>query len=240
MTIPLVLIGATGRMGGEVRRLLAAEPAAGPNGASIQLVAGFSRETPPADAKTWPADAVVLDVSLPAGTEALVTALEVLPRAAVIATTGLNAALEARIVALGTKAAIFRAKNLSLGVAVMRGWLKALPAPARAAFSADVVEHHHAAKKDAPSGTAIDLAASLGPMGPAGAREPKAPAIQSIRSGTLPGTHRVILSGEGETLEITHTVYDRSVFARGALRAVRFLYGKPPGLYGVDDLVRET
>jgi 4-hydroxy-tetrahydrodipicolinate reductase len=56
----------------------------------------------------------------------------------------------------------------------------------------------------------------------------------------VPGTHRVILSGDGETLELVHTVYDRTVFARGALRAVRFLHGRAPGLYNADDLVHDT
>jgi 4-hydroxy-tetrahydrodipicolinate reductase len=259
--IQLLLFGATGRMGSEIRRLLG-EPA----GATFTLTACVAHgdaagPCPEAcrwieaatfssgDLDTLPADAVVIDVSLAAGTEGLVSALERSPRAAVFATTGLTPALEARVAALGKGVPVLRARNLSLGVAVARRWLALLPVAARAAYVADVIEHHHAGKKDAPSGTALDLVAALGAMGagvaagagPGGDRHgERAVATHSIRAGTVPGTHRVLLSGDGETLELVHTVYDRSVFARGALRAARFLHGKPAGLYTVDDLIHES
>ena len=258
--IRLLLVGASGRMGSEIRRLLAEPETA----RSFQLTAcvakGEARGALPegcrwidaasfgsADLDTLPADAVVLDVSLAAGTAALVAALERSPRAAVFATSGLVPALEARIEALGKEAPVLRARNLSLGAAVARRWLSLLPAAARAAYAADVVEQHHAGKKDAPSGTALDLVAALGAMGPGSAggaagagRDDRAVVTHSIRAGTIPGTHRVILSGDGETLEILHTVYDRSVFARGAIRAARFVHGKPAGFYTVDDLIHES
>jgi 4-hydroxy-tetrahydrodipicolinate reductase len=114
--------------------------------------------------------------------------------------------------------------------------LRALPGGVKDSFRADMIEHHHAGKKDAPSGSALVLADTLrsvgwaGPLGD-GVR------IQSIRAGTEPGTHEVLLSGSGETVELTHRVHDRSVFARGALRAARFLRGRAPGRYGMDDLL---
>ncbi|HEU4726002.1 MAG TPA: dihydrodipicolinate reductase C-terminal domain-containing protein [Candidatus Eisenbacteria bacterium] len=249
---PLLLVGATGRMGTEIRKLLAApDDAARFTLAACVASGGADDACPPGcrwiaagafDAtalEALPADAVAIDVSLAAGTESLVTALERTPRAAVFATTGLSDRLEARIEALGRKAAVVRARNLSLGVAVARRWLALLPPAARAAYVADIVEHHHAGKKDAPSGTAIDLATALGALG-AGRRPGGAVATHSIRAGTVPGTHRVLLSGDGETLEVVHTVTDRSVFARGALRAARFAHGRAPGLYTVDDLIHDT
>jgi len=177
-----------------------------------------------------PGDLVVVDVSLPAGTARLLSALERAPRALVAATTGLDPAAEARIESLASRAAVLRARNLSLGNAVVVAFLRALPAAARDAFDADLVEHHHAGKKDAPSGTAIQLATALGPVGSA-RRPDRDVRFHSIRGGTEPGTHRVVLSGEGETITIEHAVHDRSVFARGALRAAAFLHGKPAGLY---------
>jgi 4-hydroxy-tetrahydrodipicolinate reductase len=253
--VRLLLVGASGRMGSEIRRLLATEEGS----ASFALAACVARgEAPGAlppgcrwiesgafDAAALaglPSDAVALDVSLAAGTESLVSALEASPRAAVFATTGLSPALEARIAALGRNAAVLRAKNLSLGVAVARRWLALLPAAARAAYVADVVEQHHAGKKDAPSGTALDFVEALGAMATGGdpRRAERPVATHSLRAGTIPGTHRVILSGDGETLELVHTVYDRSVFARGALRAARFVHGKPAGLYSVDDLIHDA
>jgi len=251
-TTPLLLFGATGRMGKEIRKLLAESDEAarfllaacaapggagddGPPGCTWIAASGFGQKS----LEALPPDTVVIDVSLAAGTESLVTALERAPRAAVFATTGLSEPLEARIEELGRKAAVVRARNLSLGVAVARRWLALLPPAARGAYVADIVEHHHAGKKDAPSGTAIDLAASLGPIG-AGRRPGGTVETHSIRAGTVPGTHRVILSGDGETLEIVHAVTDRSVFARGALRAARFLHGRAHGLYTVDDLIHDA
>jgi 4-hydroxy-tetrahydrodipicolinate reductase len=249
--IPLLLFGATGRMGSEVRKLLATEGTG-----DFTLSACVGPGTPPADVlsgcrwieasafrseeiESLPPDAVVVDFSLAAGTAVLVAALERVPRAAVLATTGLPDSLESRIESLARRSAVVRARNLSLGVAVARRWLSLLPPAARAAYVADVVEHHHAGKKDAPSGTALDLAASIGAIG-GPRRVGGAVATHAIRAGTVPGTHRVILSGDGETLELIHTVYDRSVFARGALRAVRFAHGRAPGLYTVDDLIHDS
>lgn len=177
-----------------------------------------------------PADIVVVDVSLAAGTARLLATLERTPRALVAATTGLDAATEARIESLASKAAVLRARNLSLGNAVVAAMLRALPGAARDAFDADLVEHHHAGKRDAPSGTAISLAAALGPIGSA-RRPDRDIRFHSIRGGTEPGTHRVVLSGDGETVTIEHAVHDRSVFARGALRAAAHVHGKPAGLY---------
>jgi 4-hydroxy-tetrahydrodipicolinate reductase len=134
---------------------------------------------------------------------------------------------------------------LSLGIAVARSLIRALPPAAKAAFQTEIVEHHHAGKKDAPSGTAKALADLLRPSGEGersgqGQQAGREIPIHSIRAGSVPGTHRVILSGAGETLEIVHTVYDRGVFARGALRAARFLHRRAPGSYSIEDLLRET
>ncbi len=203
----------------------------------------------PAGLAELPPDLVVLDVSLAPGTERLVTILERTPRALVAATTGLAAGTEERLRALGVRAAVLRATNLSVGVATVLGMLGAVPAAARSAFEVDIVEHHHATKKDAPSGTALAIAAALAPDDSALVRFgapaalPRVPGeirIHSIRSGAVPGTHRVILAGTGETLEITHTANDRTIFARGALRAVRFLHGRAPGSYSFLDALRST
>lgn len=251
-TTPLLLFGATGRMGNEIRKLLAA-PDDSERFTLVACVAsgGAEGDSPPGcrwieasafrteHLEALPPDAVILDVSLAGGTESLVAALERCPRSAVLATTGLSATVEQRIEGLGRNTAIVRARNLSLGVAVARRWLALLPPAARAAYVADIVEHHHAGKKDAPSGTALDLAAALGPIGGMH-RKGGAVATHAIRAGTVPGTHRVILSGDGETLELVHTVTDRSVFARGALRAARFVHGRAPGLYTVDDLIHDS
>ena len=191
-----------------------------------------------------PDDLVILDFSLAAGTARLVEILSEWPHALVAATTALDAATESRLAALAKQAPVLRAPNLSLGIAVAQSLLRALPPAARGAFQTEIVEHHHAGKKDAPSGTAKALASLIrgegrGSAAGAGQQAGSEVPIHSIRGGTVPGTHRVILSGAGETLEIVHTVYDRSVFARGALRAARFLHRRAPGSYTIDDVLRE-
>lgn len=187
----------------------------------------------PGGLESLPADLVVIDVSGAPGTEALIGALERTPRALVAATTGLGSGLEGRLAKLAERAPILRSRNLSPGIAVLSALLRALPGGALGIYDADVVEHHHAAKKDAPSGTAAALAELLAGVGTH--RRPGGVQIHSLRGGTAPGTHEVVLSGEGEVLTLSHWVHDRAVFARGALRAARFLHGKPPGLYSFDD-----
>ncbi len=253
--VPLLLHGATGRMGRAVRVCLAEAPdlslvaCVAPDADAEPCPSGCGWLTPeslagPAGLAALPADLVVLDFSLAAGTERLVGLLERTPRALVAATTGLPAPVEERLRTLGTRAAVLRATNLSVGVATLLAMLGAVPEAARPAFEADIVEHHHAAKKDAPSGTALSLAAALSGGDasrvrsgvPAGApRTPGEVRLHSIRSGTVPGTHRVVLAGAGETLELTHTAQDRTIFARGALRAARFLHGRAPGCYSFLD-----
>lgn len=247
--VPLLLFGATGRMGRAIR---AALDGASPAGMALRACAARGRdETACPDGCAWlapeaiaarlaslPPDTVVIDVSLAAGTETLLGALEAAPRALVSATTGLSAETEARIAKLAARAPVLRARNLSPGIAVLSALLRALPPGARALYDADVVEHHHAAKKDAPSGTAVALAELLHGVGTE--RRSGGIATHSIRGGTAPGTHEVVLSGEGEVLTLGHWVHDRAVFARGALRAARFLHGRKTGLYSFEDALTEA
>jgi 4-hydroxy-tetrahydrodipicolinate reductase len=191
-----------------------------------------------------PAHAVVIDVSLAAGTARLLDWLDRSPRALVSAPTGLGPAEEKRVAALAKRAPVLRAMNLSLGNAVARAMLGSVPEEAKTLFEIDIVEHHHAAKQDAPSGTALLWAGLLAPgdavADPKKPREPGTIRFHSIRSGTAVGTHRALFAGAGETLELVHTVSDRAVFARGAIRAARFLSGKPPGLYTLEQTLEPS
>jgi 4-hydroxy-tetrahydrodipicolinate reductase len=247
--VPLLLFGATGRMGRAIR---AALDGASPPQMALRACAARGRDDAacpggcawlaidalPAGLASLASDTVVIDVSLAAGTETLLDALEAAPRALVAATTGLSAASEARIATLAARVPVLRARNLSPGIAVLSALLRAIPEGARGLYDVDVVEHHHAAKKDAPSGTAVALAELLGGIGTE--RRPGGIATHSIRGGTAPGTHEVVLSGEGEVLTLGHWVHDRAVFARGALRAARFLHGRKPGLYSFEDALAQA
>ena len=246
--VPILLHGATGRMGRAVRDCLAEFPdvkllacvapreqAPGPTPGPLWLTP--EELTTHRRREEFPADLVVIDFSLAAGTLVLLKTLNLWPRALVCGTTGLSAESERMLETLAGRVPVFRASNLSLGNALVETLLRALPRHVITTYTADIVEHHHAGKKDAPSGTAITLARVLGEAGAVG-QEGDQIKIQSIRSGTVPGTHRVILGGAGETIEIVHTVTDRGVFARGALRAARFIHGQVPGRYSMDSMLR--
>lgn len=119
---------------------------------------------------------------------------------------------------------IFYAPNFSIGMALMNK----LAAEIARYFPSDVdiIETHHSGKKDSPSGTALHLRKTL-----LNAR------IHSIRSGNIIGEHTLIFNNAEERLTLSHQVHSRDAYARGALAAARFLIGKPPGLYGMDDLL---
>jgi 4-hydroxy-tetrahydrodipicolinate reductase len=258
--VPVLLFGATGRMGRAVRACLAEAP----DLALVACVAPERDDAPCPPGCAWltpealggseglaglPPDLVVVDFSLASGTESLIGHLERTPRALVAATTGLAADVEDRVRGLATRAGVVRATNLSVGVATVVRMLQAIPLAAHGTYEADIVEHHHATKRDAPSGTALLLARSLTGGDPArirtnapagGPRDAGEVRVHSIRSGTEPGMHRVILSGAGEVIELTHRAQERAIFARGALRAVRFLHGRAPGYYSFQDVLSQV
>lgn len=145
---------------------------------------------------------------------------------AVLAFTGESATDRAEIEAASKLIPIFKAANLSVGIALLNRLVKEAAASLQG-FDAEIVERHHKMKKDAPSGTALLLKESVGRDVP----------VHSVRAGTVSGVHEVYFAGDGETLSLVHTAQDPSVFAAGALRAAAFLLSRPQGLYGMDDLL---
>ncbi|MDQ6925332.1 MAG: dihydrodipicolinate reductase [Candidatus Eremiobacteraeota bacterium] len=151
----------------------------------------------------------------------------------VVGTTGWGVpteALQSEMIALGTRA--LWAANFSLGVNALLGAAGRLAsALAEAGFAAHLIETHHAAKRDAPSGTALALAA-------AAAQDGVPPAITSVRVGSVPGTHTLLFDAPFEQVRVTHEARDRRVFASGALVAARWLAApRPPGLYTMQDVL---
>lgn len=151
----------------------------------------------------------------------------------VIGTTGWQAH-EASLRAIAAKAGIgvLAASNFSLGMNVFQ---RAVEEASRhfanhAEFGAWIHESHHAMKKDAPSGTAITLKQGMEQAGYARPID-----VSSTRAGSVPGTHSVGFDGPSETIEFTHTVRDRAVFARGALTAAKWLVGRQ-GWFSIRDL----
>ena len=169
----------------------------------------------------------------------------------VIGTTGFSAAQEAAIQAAGRHAVIIKAGNMSLGVNLLTAIARQVAAALDADFDIEIVEMHHRHKVDAPSGTALMLgeAAALGRGidlnensirvrdGHTGARKPGDIGFQSLRGGSVIGDHTVIFAGEGERIELTHIAQDRSIFARGAVKAALWGHGRKPGVYSMLDVL---
>jgi 4-hydroxy-tetrahydrodipicolinate reductase len=151
----------------------------------------------------------------------------------VIGTTGHSQEQRRTIQDTARSLPIVFASNFGIGVNVLF-WLTRKAAERFGDdFSAEIVETHHQTKRDAPSGTAKTLAELLKA---ARQTENEIP-IQSIREGDVVGEHTVIFSGPDERLELTHRAGSREIFARGALRAAKWIMGRPAGLYSMQDVL---
>jgi 4-hydroxy-tetrahydrodipicolinate reductase len=149
----------------------------------------------------------------------------------VIGTTGHSQQQRRMIEEVSRSVPIVFASNFSVGVNVLF-WLARKTAELLGPdFNPEIVETHHTMKKDTPSGTAKTLAEILKAM-----RNREIP-IKSIREGDVVGEHSVIFSGPAERLELTHRAANREIFARGALRAAKWIINKRPGLYSMQDVL---
>ena len=246
--IALVVVGAAGRMGRAVAEAASADP-------DMVLRACVDRVLPASsDGAAWSTDLaatiqpgdVVVEFSAPAA--AVETARVCAERGATLVsgTTGLDASQEAAVRAAAARIAVLRAANFSLGVLALRRVL-AVALAALPGWDIEIVERHHRAKADSPSGTALALAhdaaaqrgwdaASFrnGREGRVGPRPNQEIGLHSLRGGSWVGDHAVMLAGPGETLELRHVAQDRTAFAHGVLAAVRFVASARPGAYTLD------
>jgi 4-hydroxy-tetrahydrodipicolinate reductase len=168
-----------------------------------------------------------------------------------VGTTGLNAGLREALAPAAQEVAVLMAPNTSLGLAVVAR-LAAIAAQALGeGFDIEIMEAHHRAKRDAPSGTALALGEAvaeargqqLGDIavferhGPDTRRKAGSIGFAAVRAGDIVGEHTLLFAAAGERVEITHRVSDRAVFARGALEAAAWLIGQPAGLYDMQDML---
>jgi 4-hydroxy-tetrahydrodipicolinate reductase len=138
---------------------------------------------------------------------------------------------------------------MSLGVNLISHMAKIAAAALESDFNIEIIEKHHNKKLDSPSGTALMIAEEIndalsvkkdfvfGRHGKEDECKITDLGIHAIRGGSVPGEHSVLFLGPDEVIEIKHTVFSRNVFALGAVKAARFLAGKAPGLYGMNDLI---
>jgi 4-hydroxy-tetrahydrodipicolinate reductase len=169
----------------------------------------------------------------------------------IIGTTGFNDQQEAAIKAAARHAVIVKAGNMSLGVNLLTAITRKIAAALDEDFDIEIVEMHHNRKVDAPSGTALMLgqAAAAGRGidlktrsvrardGHTGVRQRGDIGFAALRGGDVVGDHTVIFAAGGERIEITHRASDRSIFARGAVKAALWARDKSPGLFAMTDVL---
>jgi 4-hydroxy-tetrahydrodipicolinate reductase len=169
----------------------------------------------------------------------------------VIGTTGCSPEEDAAIAAAATRTPIVKSGNMSLGVNLLAVLVREAAAALGEEFDIEILEMHHRHKVDAPSGTAlllgraaaegreVDLAARSvrARQGHTGPRAAGAIGFAALRGGSVVGDHSVILAGPGERVTLSHMAEDRSIFARGAVKAALWARGREPGLYSMLDVL---
>ena len=169
----------------------------------------------------------------------------------VIGTTGLSPQQLARIHELSNQIPCICSPNMSVGVNLMYALIEKAAGALGEGYDVEIIEAHHRLKVDAPSGTALKLAEVLaeatgrdlarsgvyGRKGSVGERKNSEIGIHAVRAGDIVGEHTVIFGGMGERIEIIHRAQSRENFARGALRAARWIVGQKPGLYSMRDVL---
>lgn len=194
---------------------------------------------------------VMIDFSIPSATVAHAEGCAAAGKGMVIGTTGLSAGELETIDSCARVIPIMMAPNMSVGVNAAFKLIEMAAQILGDEVDVEVFEAHHRHKIDAPSGTAVrmveilartldrdlDNDAVYGREGETGARERRTIGFHSLRGGDIVGDHTVTFAGTGERIEITHRAGSRENFAAGALRGVRFVASRDPGLYGMDDVL---
>ncbi|MCC8193297.1 MAG: 4-hydroxy-tetrahydrodipicolinate reductase [Deltaproteobacteria bacterium] len=260
MKTPIIVMGAAGRMGTTVTRLVREDPSLALAG-RVDLASRLD-ELAPVEECTDSDDvrvvldhagkAVIIDFTAPAYSVATAKIAADKGAAQVIGTTGFSELELAELKHCAAKTPIFWSPNMSVGVNVL---LKILPELARLLgedYDMEMVEIHHNKKKDSPSGTALRLAEAMVAArgwdlndtarcqreGLVGERPHKEMGLLAVRGGDVVGVHTAYFLGHGERIEVTHHAHSRENFAQGALRAAKWLAGRKAGkLYSMEDML---
>ena len=191
---------------------------------------------------------VVIDFTISMGTETLLENALKHPTPLVIGTTGLNEHQQNLLKEASNNMPILYSTNMSLGVAVLNRLVE-LASKSLSDFDIEIVEQHHRFKKDAPSGTALTLGEHAargrglnlddvrvsGRNGLIGERTKDEIAIMALRGGDIVGRHTVGFYNDGEFIEMNHTATSRDTFAKGAIKAAKWIINQPNGLYTISD-----
>jgi 4-hydroxy-tetrahydrodipicolinate reductase len=265
MMLRVAVLGATGRMGGTLIRLISADEKLALSGAltepgdhligedagSVLAAAHLDVAlTDRADVALRNAD-VAIDFTLPAATSANIRACQQAGAGLVMGTTGLDDEHLGELRSAAEVIPIVYGRNMSVGVNVLTELARMATKALGGDFDIEIIDTHHRNKVDAPSGTAMQLGEAIAASRGArladcavfshheapGPRPAGTIGFSAIRAGSIVGDHSIMFAADEEVLELRHRAIDRAVFARGALRAARWVNGRAAGLYEMQDVL---
>ncbi len=247
--VKILISGILGHMGRNVLELCKADAECECVG-GVDLKAGELCGVPVFDGFADAPDAdAVIDFSSAANLKNVLGYAQRANCAAVLCATGYSEEDLALIEQSAKKIPVFKTANLSVGINLLQKLVKEAAAFLGDHFDIEIIEKHHNLKKDAPSGTAYMLAESAneafggekrfvyGREGIVGARDKKEIGIHAVRGGNIVGEHEVMFAGEDEIVTISHSARSKKVFAAGAIKAAKFMKGKPAGKYDMHDVI---
>ena len=250
--INIILNGCNGKMGRVITEIVEKDD-------NCKIVAGFDindylkNEYPvytDISKCTQKAD-VIIDFSHPSALSSLLEYAKNNKIPIVVATTGLSESQKDELTKVSEEIAVFFSANMSIGVNLLINLAKKAAALLEDDFDIEIIEKHHNHKIDAPSGTALMIADEISQGLSSNyqyvydrhvshtRRSKNEIGIHSVRGGTIVGEHEVIFAGNNEVISLAHSAQSRDLFASGAVRAAKFLIGKPPALYSMKELVDE-
>lgn len=247
--INVLICGIRGKMGGNILDLLK-------NDDQMTVVGGVDKEGGEIGgcpvygsfAEVEESPDVIIDFSSPSVLKSELEYAKQTKAALVLGSTGYTAEDVTAIGEAAESVAVFRTANFSLGVNLLVKLVKEAASVLGENFDIEIVEKHHAQKVDAPSGTALMLAESAnaafdggksflyGREGICGKRGGEI-GIHAVRGGTIVGEHEVLFCGEDEIITLSHSARSKRVFAAGAIKAAKWLAGKPAGAYDMNDVL---
>lgn len=250
--VKIIMNGCNGKMGQVISRLVEEDE-------NAVIAAGFDIndkinnsypvfKTP--DEFSGEAD-VVVDFSHPSSLTGILEYCKKRKLPVVLATTGFSAEQKAEFTEAAKEIPIFFSANMSLGINLLISLAKKAAKLLEENFDIEIVERHHNQKIDAPSGTALAIADAIDESLSFPAeyvydrhsvrrkRRKTEIGISAVRGGTIVGDHEIIFAGNDEVIELNHHAASKEVFAVGAIKAAKFMVGKEPGLYDMNDLISE-
>lgn len=244
--IKLAVSGCCGRMGGRIIALasqdksfnitgaleVAAHPNIGKNIGGFLGISSISCKITDNVNTALKDSHVLIEFSAPDATIYNVAAAKKLKKAVIVGTTGLSEAQHSLLRDAAKSIPIVYSPNMSVGVNTLFSVLPEIAKRLGTDYSVEIVEAHHHAKKDAPSGTAKKLAEVIKSV------TKKDIPSHSIRLGDIVGDHTVIFCGNSERIEIKHQAHSRDLFVLGALKSAKWITGKPAGLYSMQDVLK--